>query len=367
MIPFVDFKKSVTGNHSDILSAVESVLDSGEVILGLHLKRFESEFASFCNTKYCIGVANGLDALVLALRACGVGSGDEVLVPAQTFVATWLAVSHVGATPIEVDVVPDTLLINTKLIKNHITSKTKAIIPVHLFGQPVDVDLIRNILLGSDVKIIEDAAQAHGAILNGKKVGALGDAAAFSFYPTKNLGAIGDGGAITTNNESLAEKIRMLRNYGSKIKYNHEIVGFNSRLDDIQAAILSKKLKNLDAENELRIKAANRYDQLLRGVDGVRILTNYADRHVYHLYVVLVEERDFILSMLNKKGVNAAIHYPIAPGDLKAYNLAKKRPSCIEARRAAATSLSLPFWPYISFEQQELVVTALRDAILQSR
>lgn len=364
-VPFVDFKASVIGDKAGMLAAIERTLDGGSIILGAELAAFETEFAAWCGASHCIGVGNGLDAISLVLRVWGIGPGDEVIVPSQTFIATWLAVSHSGATPVEVDVDPDTVLLDASRIEAAITPRTRAIIPVHLFGQTVDMDPIMSIARRHGLKVIEDAAQAHGALYYGRKAGTLAHAAAFSFYPTKNLGALGDGGAITTEDAELAAKLRMFRNYGSIVKYQNDVAGYNSRLDDVQAAVLRVKLRALDAANSHRREAAARYSRLLAGLDDVVVLVTRPEcENVFHLYVVMVGNRDGVLQRMKARGVDAAIHYPIAPGDQKAYGFAIDRISGVHGRAAAAHSLSLPFWPQITLDQQVVVVDALRAAML---
>lgn len=366
-VPFIDFSASVLQNCSQLMEAIERTLQSGDVILGSELKAFEEEFASYCGVRHCIGVANGLDAISLILRAYGIGRGDEVIVPSQTFVATWLAVSNVGAIPVEVDVEPDTVLMDMSKVASAITPRTKAIIPVHLFGQPADMDALVLIARQHNIVIIEDAAQAHGARISGRMVGSLGDAAAFSFYPTKNLGALGDAGAVTTNNDALASRLRLLRNYGSEVKYVHEIDGVNSRLDDIQAAVLREKLKLLDEVTELRQTAAVRYYELLEKITNVRVMRRCPSRtNVYHLFVVMVEKRDRVISHMKSSGIQCGIHYPIVPGDQPIYSLASQRLTCAHGRSSAESCISLPFWPQISLDQQQVVVDSLIEALLAS-
>lgn len=363
-VPFIDFLNVVVKPKVEILAAIERTIDGGNIILGSELERFEIEFAEYCEAKHCIGVGNGLDALCLALLVYNIGPGDEVIVPSQTFVATWLAVTNVGATPVEVDICPNTVLLDPGLIESAITQRTRAIMPVHLFGQPAQMTEIREIANKHGLRVIEDAAQAHGARYRGSRIGALGDISTFSFYPTKNLGALGDAGAVVTNDDVTAEKLKMLRNYGSAIKYHHEMLGMNSRLDDIHAAALRVKLPLLDVANEKRRAAASRYDDMLADIAGVQLLDkNDAVEHVYHLYVVLLDKRDTILQHMKDLGVAAAVHYPILPGDQIAYSLPKKRSSSTAGRRVAERSLSLPFWPDITPEQQRYVVECLLKAI----
>lgn len=329
MINFLDLKKINSTYNDELLEAFNRVMRTGWYILGSEVKKFEEEFASYCGTKYCIGVGNGLDALHLILRAYNIGKGDEVIVPSNTYIATWLAVSYAGAIPVPVE--PDifTYNLNPALIEEKITKKTKAIIPVHLYGQVCDMDPINGIAKNYNLKVIEDSAQAHGGLYKGKKTGSLGDASGFSFYPGKNLGALGDGGAITTNDEQLAEKVRMLRNYGSKQKYIHSIKGFNSRLDEMQAAFLRVKLQHLDKENQKRREVAQYYSEniinteviLPRDVDSTINKKDIFKNHtsVWHQFVIRHPERDRLQKYLDYNGIQTIIHYPVAPHKQKAY------------------------------------------------
>ncbi|GAG94954.1 unnamed protein product, partial [marine sediment metagenome] len=293
-------------NKSEIDEAIQNVLNNTNFIMGEELKKFEEEFASFCNVKHAIGVANGSDALILALRACGIGEGDEVITVPHTFIATTEAITHVAGKIVFVDIDPRTYTIDVSKIEEKITDKTKAIIPVHLYGQPADMDPILEIAKKYDLKVIEDAAQAHGAEYKGKKVGSIGDVACFSFYPGKNLGAYGDAGMVVTNNEEIAEKVKLFRNHGRITKkYEHEIEGYSSRLDNLQAAILRVKLRHLNKWNDLRRRNAKKYNELLSNIG--EITTPYeADyaKHVYHLYVIRVKNgRDKLREKLKSKGV----------------------------------------------------------------
>lgn len=356
-VPFVDLGAYLDGDRAEILAAVGGVLDRQHLVMGPELSAFEQEFAAYCGARHCVGVGNGLEALSLALMAFGIGPGDEVIVPSQTFVATWLAVSHAGATPVSADIDPDTALIDPAAIAAKITARTRAIVPVHLYGQPADMLPIMELAGRHGLPVLEDAAQAHGARYRGRRTGTLGHAAGFSFYPTKNLGAYGDGGAVVTDDDALAERLRSLRNYGSKEKYVHTEAGYNSRLDEMQAAILRVKLRSLDGLNAARRAAATRYDAALAGIPGLSLPRVREDaEHVYHLYVVRHEKRDAILRALNEAGIGAAIHYPIAPGDQRAYGAGAELGGALSAR----TCLSLPLWPGIEPGQQDLVVSALR-------
>lgn len=318
-IPFLDLKSPHQELRNELLGAFSRVLDSGWFVLGNEVKQFEQEFANYCNASHCVGVANGLDALHLILRAYSIGPGDEVIVPSNTYIATWLAVSQCGATPIPVEPVIETYNINPGLIESAITSKTKAIMVVHLYGQPVDMDPINDIATKYGLKIIEDCAQAHGALYKGRKVGSLGDAAGFSFYPGKNLGALGDGGAVVTNDPVLSEKVRELANYGSSVKYHNEVKGYNSRLDELQAAFLREKLKVLDTWNFRRKQIALFYLDLLNPTNLVLpFVPGWADP-VWHLFVVRSPLRQPLVDYLNQNNIGNMIHYPIPPHLQPAY------------------------------------------------
>lgn len=362
MIPFFDIHAGHKELQSELAHAYERVLQSGHVIMGPELTAFEAEFAAYCGVKHCIGVGNGLDALALTLRARGIGPGDEVIVPSQTFIASWLAVSMVGATPVPVEIEPHTYGINAALIRSKITSKTKAIMPVHLFGTPTEMQAINDIAAEANLFVLEDAAQAHGAEYRGKRAGALGHAAAFSFYPTKNLGGLGDGGAVTTNDDELAAKLRQLRNYGSTKKYVHEVAGVNSRLDELQAAILRAKLPRLDQWNEKRRLIAARYDAALKGISDVVTAIAPADSTpVYHLYVIRTTKRDALLDYLAKQNVTALVHYPIAPHMQQAYaQMAIPEDGLPCATNAANQTLSLPIWPQMSLDTVDIVAAHIR-------
>lgn len=365
MVKFFDLKESVLRQRQELIDAMISVLDSGWYILGEKLKNFEYEFSEYLNVKHSSGVANGMDALTIALKAKGIGPGDEVIVPAHTFVATWLAVTAVGANIVPVDVDIDTCLLDIEKVKNVLTSKTKAVIPVHLFGRPFDVSKLREIV-GSSIFILEDAAQAHGASISGVKAGALGDAAAFSFYPAKTLGALGDGGAVTTNDAALKANIDEIRNYGSKEKYVHNVVGINSRLDEIQAAILSVKLRMLDRDLRDRNRVAKIYDKYLSGVKNIIMIPNVDSdvRHAYHLYVIRVKNRSEVMAKMGGKEIFTQIHYPITPFSQKAYrDLGYEAKDFPNSNLWAETSLSLPFSPQMSESDVVKVVEVLRSSL----
>lgn len=319
-VPFADLKSEYIELKAELDAAYFRVMDSGYFIMGPELEAFENEFAKYCQADYCAGVGNGLDALHLILRAYEIGESDEVIVPAQTFIATWLAVSYAGATPVPVDVYENSHNINIALIEKAITERTKAIIPVHLYGQPADMDPIIELGRKYNLKIIEDACQAHGARYKGRRVGSIGDAAAFSFYPVKNLGAYGDGGAVTTNNKDIAKKIKILRNYGSEVKYKHDFKGYNSRLDELQAAFLRVKLRKLDEWNLRRSTIAQYY---LKNIKNPYILLPEVSNdveHVWHQFVVICEKRDELKAYLYKEGIDTMIHYPILPSFNMAYS-----------------------------------------------
>ena len=319
MIKFLDLKEINLQYKEELQEAFDRVLNSGWYILGKEVEAFENEFAEYCNVKHCIGVGNGLEALHLILRGYGIGKGDEVIVPSNTYIATWLAASYADANPIPVEPDIRTYNIDPKLIEKKITNKTKAIIAVHLYGQPCDMDAINKIAKKYNLKVIEDSAQAHGALYKGRKTGSLGDASGFSFYPGKNLGALGDGGAITTNDDELAKKIKVLRNYGSEIKYHNKYKGYNSRLDELQAAFLSVKLKTLDEDNQKRKEVAKYYLENIKNENiTLPFVPDYADP-VWHLFVIRNKNRDRLQEYLKKNEIQTMIHYPIPPHKQKAY------------------------------------------------
>ncbi|MBS3938327.1 MAG: DegT/DnrJ/EryC1/StrS family aminotransferase [Peptococcaceae bacterium] len=318
-VPFLDLGASYLELKPEIDAAIQRVLSSGWYILGPEVEAFEAEWANYCEAKYAVGLANGLDALILALRALGVGKGDEVIVPSNTYIATWLAVSAVGATPVPVEPDPATYNIDSSRIEAAITKKTKVLLPVHLYGQPADLDPILALARKHNLFVVEDAAQAHGARYKGKRIGAHGDVVCWSFYPGKNLGALGDAGGITTNSPELADKIRVLRNYGSRVKYVNEVQGVNSRLDPIQAAVLRTKLNYLDEWTERRKAIVSTYLSNLQGTDLVLpFVPDWADP-VWHLFVVRSSNRNQLQSNLAEAGIGTLIHYPIPPHMQEAY------------------------------------------------
>ncbi len=363
MIPFLDFHALHADIRDELDSAYKRVVDSGYLILGNEVAMFEQEFAAYCGARHCIGVANGLDALFLALKAMDIGGGDEVIVPANTYIATWLAVSYAGATPIPVEPDPRTYNIDPGRIEAAITKATKAILPVHLYGQPADMDAVLDIAHRHGLRVLEDAAQAHGARFKGRRTGGLGDAAGFSFYPGKNLGALGDGGAVTTNDDELADRLRVLRNYGSRKKYHNELKGFNSRLDEMQAAFLRVKLPLLDEGNARRAHITARYDEALRDTGLVLPTVHEATEPVWHLYVVQSERRDAFQAALQAAGIGTVIHYPVPPHLQPAYeDLGITKGQLPLSERIHDRALSLPLWPQMTVAHVDAVVAAAKAA-----
>ena len=348
MIPFLNLHDGYLELKSEIDRAVIGVFESGLYVLGTEVEAFETEWAAYCDTSHAVGVANGLDALTLALRALGVGVGDEVIVPSNTFIATWLAVSAVGATPIPVEPDMTTFNIDPARIKDAITARSKAIIAVHLYGQAADLDPIASVAKEYGLSLIEDAAQAHGARYKGRRIGGHGDIVCWSFYPGKNLGAFGDAGGLTTNREELADKIRVMRNYGSRQKYVYEAIGSNSRLDPIQAAILRIKLKYLDLWTDRRRKVVAAYSTALADVGLMLPQVALGNEHVWHLHVVRSTRRDEIMRKLAQAGIGAQIHYPIAPHMQEAYkSLGYAAQAFPLASQLAHEVFSLPIGPHI--------------------
>jgi dTDP-4-amino-4,6-dideoxygalactose transaminase len=362
-IPFLNFEPMHKLIRSEILKSFQDVYDSNWFVMGKKLELFEKEYADFNNTKYAIGVSNGLDALHLALKSLNVTKGDEVIVPSNTYIATALAVSYVGATPIFVEPDANTYNINPANIEVAVTSKTKAIMPVHLYGQACDMDAIMAIAKKHNLFVIEDNAQAHGATFNGKITGSFGNANGTSFYPGKNLGALGDAGAVTTNDEDLQKKITILRNYGSQKKYNNEVIGFNMRLDELQAAFLSIKLKHLTEWTKQRVEIANKYNRALKNIgDLILPMVHSSATHVYHLYVVKTKNRTELQKHLSDKGIGTLIHYPIPPHLQNAYNfLNYKKGDFPIAEEIANTCLSLPIWPGMTDEDIDCVCNAVKS------
>jgi dTDP-4-amino-4,6-dideoxygalactose transaminase len=357
-IPFVSFTETNRLIKPEILSTFEDFFDKSWYILGDRVAAFEKEYAAFNNVSDCIGVSNGLDALHLALKALNIGNGDEVIIPSNTYIATALAVSYVGGIPVFVEPDEFTYNITAANIEKAITSKTKAIMPVHLYGQACEMDAIMRIASERNLYVIEDNAQAQGAKCNGKITGSIGHVNATSFYPGKNLGALGDAGAVTTNDAELGKQVRILRNYGSEKKYHHEVVGFNMRLDECQAAFLSVKLKYLEQWTAQRREIAAAYTAGLKGCAEI-IVPQVAENcdHVYHLYVIRTSQRDKLQNYLSEQGIGTLIHYPIPPHLQNAYrSLGFSTGSFPIAERLAKTSLSLPMWPGMTNQQVEKVI-----------
>ncbi len=395
-VPFLDLAPMYEELRSELDAAYQRTMSSAWYIMGRECDAFEAEYARYCQAEHCVGVGNGLDALSLLLRAYGIGAGDEVIVPAHTFIATWLAVSSVGATPVGVDVEWESFNLAPGRIEEAITPRTRAIIPVHLYGRPADMEAIHHIAAAHGLKVIEDAAQAHGATYRGRRAGSLGDAAGFSFYPVKNLGAIGDGGAVTSNDGELMERLRLIRNYGSRAKYVHEEAGVNSRLDELQAAFLRAKLRVLDEWNERRRRVARTYAERLSGLEeltlpeGIEGASGRAGEgargragdtaipdsgpstfnfqpsteSVWHLYVVRTPDRDGIQKRLAEAGVGTMIHYPCPPHLQQAYAHLGLGPGTFPvAERIAREALSLPMGPHLDDQQVEYVCESVRAAL----
>lgn len=358
-VPFLDLGRLHQPLRAALDEAYRRVMDSGWFIMGPELEAFEAEFACYCEVKHCIGVGNGLEALHLLLRAYDIGPGDEVIVPSNTFIATWLAVTQCGATPVAVEPDVNTHNIDPTLIASAITPRTRAIMPVHLYGQPADMDAINDIAANHGLVVIEDAAQAQGARYKGRRVGSLGHAAGTSFYPGKNLGALGDGGAVLTNDDTIAEKVKQLRNYGSKVKYQHDLLGYNSRLDEMQAAFLRVKLAALDEGNSRRREVADQYSKLLANTGIVLpYVPEYAEP-VWHLYVIRSKQRDALKLHLEQQGVTTVIHYPIPPHQQVCYRDYAGQ-SLPVAEFLAGEVLSLPMFPALKTAEIDQVSAAIR-------
>jgi len=387
-IPFLDLYAQHKEIENEIICAIKKVVKKSNFILGEEVKLFEQEFAKYFNKKFAVGVNSGTDALFLGLLSLGISPGDEVIVPAFTYIATALAVSFTGAKPVFVDIDKDTYNIDPDKVKDVITKKTKAIIPVHLYGQPADMQPILEIAKKYNLKVVEDAAQAHGALYKIKnlrhktwrirqelwrkkskiknlKAGSMGDIGCFSFYPTKNLGGCGDGGMIVTNNQKVYEKLLMLRDYGRISKYEHKILGFNSRLDTVQAAILRIKLKYLDRWNALRRNKARLYTDNLKDIESITVPyeADYA-RHVYHIYAVRVKDRDRIVKKLTKKGISVLIHYPMPLHLQKVYkDLGYKKGDFPVAEKTAQEIISLPMYPHLKEKQIKYIARTLKNIL----
>jgi dTDP-4-amino-4,6-dideoxygalactose transaminase len=363
-IPFLDVPAAYAELREELDAAAQGVMASGQFILGPEVTAFEEEFAAYCRTRHAIGVGSGLDALRLILLGYGLGPGDDVIVPSNTFIATWLAVSQTGARPLPVEPEPESHNITADAVGSAIRPSTKAIMPVHLYGQPADVDGMLSLGRDHGIPVIEDAAQAHGARYRGRRAGGLADAAGFSFYPGKNLGALGDAGAVTTDDDALAERVRVLRNYGSRMKYHHDVPGLNSRLDSLQAALLRVKLRHLDEWNERRRAVAACYLREFAGVEGLAVpaVADWADP-VWHLFVVRHPRRDRLQSRLEEAGVDTIIHYPIPPHLSGAYAADFHEERLSVAEQLANEVLSLPIGPHLPLHDAERVAEAVRDAV----
>jgi len=364
-VPFLDLKASYEEFKTEFDAAYFRVMNSGYFLLGSELDAFEAEFAAYCGVNHCVGVGTGLEALSLLLQAYGIGKGDEVIVPANTFIATWLGVTNAGATPVPVEADLRTYNIDSTLIEAAITSKTRAIMPVHLYGQPAEMAAIKSIAKTHNLVLIEDAAQAHGAYYRSQIAGNLADAAGFSFYPGKNLGAFSDGGAVTTNDPVIAEKLRMLRNYGSVVKYQHEFKGLNSRLDELQAAFLRIKLSHLEEWNARRKVIAARYQSELAGLPGL-VLPYVPDGidPVWHLFVVRHADREMLRTRMAEAGIGTLIHYPIPVHMQKAYaEFGFSKGSFPISEEISGTVFSLPIGPHMSESQQDHVITTLKSIL----
>ncbi len=364
-VPFLDLKEHHARIRAEVMAAMGEVIDANAFAGGPFVTRFEEAYARFCDTRFCAGVANGTDSLWLSLLAAGIGQGDEVITVPMTFMATAEAITYAGARPVFVDIEPRTFTMDPALIEAAITPRTKAIIPVHLFGQCADLDPILAIARQHNLIVIEDAAQAQGALYKGRKAGSLGLAGSFSFYPGKNLGAWGEAGAVTTNDAALHERITMLREHGQKKKYHHDLVGWNSRMDGLQAAVLGVKLKYLDQANDGRRRVAARYRELLDGVPGLAlpVEADYA-RHIYHVYAVRVAQRDHLMQQLAARGIGTGIHYPVPVHLQKAYAALGHRRGDFPVTESCADSfLSLPMYPELTDDQIEIVVRELKTCL----
>lgn len=363
-IPLVDLRAQHAAIAAEVEDAVRQVMRRGDFILGQDVESFEAEFAAYCRVGHAVGVDSGLSALELGLRALGIGPGDEVITPANSFIASSSAISFTGATPIWVDCDPETYCIDVDAARRAVTKRTKAVMPVHLYGQPADMDAVQAMAADHGLKVVEDACQAHGARFGGRRAGSLGDFAAFSFYPAKNLGAYGDAGILTTNDVDLAERVRLMRNYGQRRKYDHATMAWNRRLDTIQAAVLRVKLRLLDGWNEARRRHAARYDRLLAGCGLTLPRAGPQVEHVFHQYVVQAPRRDAVAAALAERGIATGMHYPIPIHLQEAYHgLGAGRGSFPVTEKAAGRLLSLPMYPELRPDQVERVAEELRDVL----
>lgn len=367
-VPFFDLKKQYKSIQSKIDFVIKQTLSNSSFILGKNLEEFENQFAKYIGVDYTIGVNSGTDALLLSLIALGIKKDDEIITVPNSFVATTLAITNLGAKPIFVDIDSKTYNIDVNQIEKNITNKTKAILPVHLYGHPAEMNKILEIAKKYNLKVIEDACQAHGALYNGKKVGSFGDLACFSFYPTKNLGAYGDAGIITTNNKELANKLKMLRNYGQTKKYYYEIRGINTRLDEIQAAILNVKLKYLDKWNEKRIKNANLYTSLLKNIPEISLPISQDSKHVFYSYIIRTENRDQLQKYLEENGILTLIHFPIPLHLQKVHkNLGYKLNDFPITEKYANEILSLPMFPELTKSEIKYIAEKIKEFINKNK
>lgn len=368
-VPFLDLKAHHDPIRQEVMVAMNAVIDENAFAGGKFVTKFEEEYAKFCEAKFCVGVANGTDSLWFSLLAMGVGQGDEVITVPMTFLATAEAITYAGAKPVFVDINPQTFTIDVTKIEAAITPRTKAIMPVHLFGQCADMDPIMEIARKHKLFVIEDAAQAQGSKYKGRLAGSIGHAGSFSFYPGKNLGAWGEAGAITTNDAALREGMQMYREHGQKKKYYHDVVGWNGRMDGIQAAVLSVKLKYLDKANNGRRRVAARYNQLLAGLPGVALPVESAyAHHIYHVYAVRVAQRDTLLKQMGERGVSCGIHYPVPVHLQNAYaNLGHKRGDFPISEACADSFLSLPMFPELTDQQIDTVASEFKACLAQSK
>ncbi|GAB3433999.1 DegT/DnrJ/EryC1/StrS family aminotransferase [Actinophytocola sediminis] len=365
-VPFLDLRGPYQELRAELDAASQRVFESGWYLLGPECEAFEAEFAAYCGGRHCVSVGSGLDAIELIVRALGIGPGDEVIVPSNTYIATWLGVTAAGATPVPVEPDPSTFNLDPARIEAAITHRTRAILAVHLYGRPADLDAIEVVANQFDLAVIEDAAQAHGARYRGQRIGAR-RAAAFSFYPGKNLGAFGDGGAVVTNDQEIADQVRLLRNYGSRVKYHNEVKGTNSRLDELQAAMLRVKLSHLDTWNARRAAVAKRYQTELAGLDGL-VLPAVAPDHepAWHLFVVRDQRRAELQERLTSAGIGTLIHYPVPPHRSPAYaDAALTEGSLPIAEQLAGEVLSLPIGPHLPDDQVSEVIAAVRAVVAE--
>ena len=360
-IPFFDFSRETFAIGDDVLSAVGRVISSGRFILGSEGESFEREFSQMCSCKYAVGVASGTDALFLALKAMGIGEGDEVITVSHSFAATALAIVYTGAHPVFVDIEDNSYLMDAGSLEHAITKKTKAVLPVHLYGMCANMSQIREIAKSHGLFVLEDACQAHGALYKGEPAGSMGDAAAFSFYPTKNLGAYGDGGMITTNDAVLYEKLLLLRNYGQLDRYHFEMLGYNSRLDEMQAAILRKKLDYLPQWTKRRQEIAQRYDLGIGTINIVRPQLEEGSSHVYHVYVIAVEDRDGLKTYLEEEGIQTLIHYPVPIHRQKVFNARGKTVQLSNTDLRSTQILSLPMHPWIRDDEINCIIERIQE------